>query len=215
MTLPATLLVPEFIRLEQGELYKLLHVLRDPLATQIYLLLLVHADFTTGEFLGGYHRLMELCTPPVPEQGRRRPGPSYWQVRRVTDDLIKQVMVWRDAARNEAQGQLRLKVVPRKKSDTPTEINRRVSRRLQKSEKLDSMRLPASPMDELPQGIPQGYQGVNSTPLTPPESASYPPTEAAIRGREQARAMLAQLKSSPPHAGGKKRPPTTSDDVPY
>lgn len=216
MTLPATLSVPEFLRLEQGELNSLLHVLRDPLATQIYLLLLAHADFKTGEFLGGYHRLMELCTPPIPERGRRRPGPSYWQVRRAVDDLIAARHVWRNAAANEAQGQLRLKVTPRdKNSATPKPINHRVSRRLQKSEKLDSTRLPASPMDDLTQGTPQGYQGLNTTSPTPSETASYPPTAAGKKGKSEALALLAALKSSPPNAGGRKGPRIDPDSVPY
>lgn len=214
MTLPAALRVPEFLRLEQGELESLLHVLRDPLATQIYMLLLAHADFKTGEFLGGYHRLMELCTPPIPERGRRRPGPSYWQVRRVVDDLIKVHHVWRNAASNEAQGQLRLKVTPRdKNSATPKPINHRVSRRLQKSEKLDSTRLPASPMDELPQGTPQGYQGVNSTSPTPSETASYPQSEAAKRGREALAALKAGFQSSAPKGARATR--VDAKDVPY
>jgi len=214
VTLPAALRVPEFLRLEQGELESLLHVLRDPLATQIYMLLLAHADFKTGEFLGGYHRLMELCTPPIPERGRRRPGPSYWQVRRVVDDLIKVHHVWRNAASNEAQGQLRLKVTPRdKNSATPKPINHRVSRRLQKSEKLDSTRLPASPMDELPQGTPQGYQGVNSTSPTPSETASYPQSEAAKRGREALAALKAGFQSSAPKGARATR--VDAKDVPY
>lgn len=213
MTLPATLLVPEFIRLVKGELHSLLHVLRDPLSTQIYLLLLAHTDFTSGEFLGGYHRLMELCTPPIPERGRRRPGPSYWQVRRVVDDLIKQGLVWRNAASNEAQGQLRLKIVPRKNPVTPKTTNLRVSRRLQKSENLESTRLPESPMDELPQGIPQGYQGFNSTSPTPSETVSYPQSEAAKRGREALAALKAGFQSSAPK--GAKATKVDAGDVPY
>ncbi|MDP1740092.1 hypothetical protein [Polaromonas sp.] len=214
MTLPATLRVPEFLRLEQGELNSLLHVLRDPLATQIYLLLLAHTDFKTGEFLGGYHRLMELCTPPIPERGRRRPGPSYWQVRRVVDDLIKARHVWRNAASNEAQGQLRLKIVPRDKNIAATKtINHRVSRRLQRSENLATTRLPESPMDDLPQGIPQGYQGFNSTSPTPSETASYPQSEAAKRGREELAALKAGFLSSAPK--GAKATKVDADDIPY
>ncbi len=106
--------VPEFIRLERRELEVLLNILRDPLAAQVYLLLLMQADFAEGHFLGTYARLMDLCTPPQPERGKRRPGPSMWQLRRVVDDLIRQGVVWRKAEQNEAQGQLRLDIMPRK-----------------------------------------------------------------------------------------------------
>jgi hypothetical protein len=205
-TLPATLFVPDFIRLERNELGQLLHVLRDPLTTHVYMLLLVHTDFKTGEFLGGYHRLMELCTPPQPERGRRRAGPSMWQLRRVIDDLVSAVLVWRNARQNAAQGQLRLKVIPREKSDTPIAIALRVSRRLQKSEKLDSMRVTASPMDDKPQDIPQGYQGVNAISPTPLETVSYPQSDAAKKGRAALSALKAGYLSSPPKGGVRGAP---------
>lgn len=230
MTLPATLLVPKFLRFERNELQSLYHVLRDPLVTHVYGLLMLHTDFKTGEFLGGYKRLMELCTPPQPERGRRRPGPSYWQLRRVVEDLLTHLsqhygedgqptlrapLARRDARANAAQGQLRIHLIPREKNDTPKTIAHRVNRRLQKSEKLDSMRLPESPMDELPQGKTQGYQGFNTTSPTPPETASYPPTAAGKKGKSEALALLAALKSSPPNSGGRKGPRVDPDDVPY
>jgi len=110
---------PDFIRLDQRELATLLDTLRDPLASQIFLLILAHGLFENGEFLGGYARLMELCTPPHPERGRRRPGPSYKQVRRAIDDLVAMRLVWRNSTANENQGQLRLKVTPRKTKPRP------------------------------------------------------------------------------------------------
>ena len=215
MPLLAALNVPKFLRSEEHELHVLYTVLRDHTATHVFGLILIHADFDTGEFLGGYHRLIDLCTPPQPERGKRRPGPSMWTIRRVVEDLIKHGIVWRDAPKNAAQGQLRLWVTPRRKSDTPKTKDHRISRRLQKSEKLDSMRLPESPMDELPQGIPQGYQGFNTTSPTPPETASYPPTAAGKKGKSEALALLAALKSSPPNSGGRKVPRVDPGDVPY
>jgi hypothetical protein len=95
-------------------LQTLLNKLRDPLAVHTYLLLLTQMVYTDGEFLGGYARLMELMTPPAPERGRRRDGPTYKQVRRAIDDLITCGLVTR-GVKNEEQGQLRLFLAPRGK----------------------------------------------------------------------------------------------------
>ena len=194
MTLPATLLVPEFLRLEQSEIHRLLHVLRDPLTTHVYMLLLAHSDFKTGEFLGGYHRLMELCTPPIPERGRRRPGPSYEQLRRAVRDLVAIVLAWRDNAQNAAQGQLRLKVLPREKKPTPTPLTNRVNHRVIKALNLDSMRVVASPMDDLAQDKTQGYQGGINTPISP-QNGTYPQT-ATPEAKKAGIAALKALKDS-------------------
>ena len=91
MTLPATLLVPKFLRFERNELQSLYHSLRDPLVTHVYGLLLLHTDFKTGEFLGGYHRLMELCTPPQPERATRGADVMVSQRAPSTDILMKQL----------------------------------------------------------------------------------------------------------------------------
>lgn len=100
--------LPEFLRFSQGELVALLHVLRDPLPMHLYALLRTQADFSSGHALQTYARLMDLMTPPQPERGRRRPGPTYDQLRRAVADLESVGLVQRDAANNEAQGQLRL-----------------------------------------------------------------------------------------------------------
>lgn len=100
----------------------LFHVLRDSVAAHVYMLIYAHCVFTTGEFLGSYARLMELCTPPQPERGKRRPGPSMWTLRRCIDDLEAHGLIRRGTG-NEAQGQLRIfvmrlavkKVVPMRK----------------------------------------------------------------------------------------------------
>jgi hypothetical protein len=110
---------PEFLRLDQREIGALLDTLRDPLATQVFMLVLAHGLFENGEFLGGYARLMELCTPPQPERGRRRAGPTYKQLRRAIDDLVAANLLWRNASSNAAQGQLRLRAVPRKTKARP------------------------------------------------------------------------------------------------
>lgn len=113
--LPATLHAPDFLRLEQTELAALLNKIRSPLAVHTYLLLLTQMVYTSGEFLGGYARLMELMTPPAPERGRRRDGPTYKQVRTAVDDLIAVGLVHRGDT-NEEQGQLRLFMTPRGKA---------------------------------------------------------------------------------------------------
>lgn len=102
------------MRLEGLELVTLLHVLRNPLSVHLYLLLLVQMSYTEGHFLASYARLMDLMTPPSPERGRRRAGPTMKQIRNALDALIAVDLV-RRGRDNEAQGQLRLWLAPRKK----------------------------------------------------------------------------------------------------
>lgn len=108
----AKLHTPDYLRLDKGELHTLLDMLRDPLVTHVFALLQAFSDFKTGEFLGTYARLMDLCTPPAPERGKRRAGPTYKQLRRVVDDLVAIGMAARGET-NETQGQLRLYLAPR------------------------------------------------------------------------------------------------------
>lgn len=122
--------VPDFLRFATGELETLVNVLRDPLCTQVYILLCLGSVFQTGEFLGSYARLIDLCTPPAPERGKRRAGPTYRQLRRAVDDLVGVGLVVR-ADTNEAQGQLRLWVAPRK-GGAPSRISDTGRRELQK-----------------------------------------------------------------------------------
>lgn len=116
MPFPATIFAPEFLRLEHGEIKRLLNVLRSPLATQVFLILLSQADFKTGVALLSYARLIELCTPPPPERGRRPAGPTLKQVRNAVDALIATKLIGRNAERNAHQGLLHLYVRPRDKS---------------------------------------------------------------------------------------------------
>ena len=115
MPYAATIFAPEFLRLQRHELQALLNVLRSPLATQIYLILVSQADFKTGWALVSYARLIELCTAPQPERGRRPAGPSLIQVRRAVDALIGEGIVKRNAEKNAAQGMLHLQIRPRTK----------------------------------------------------------------------------------------------------
>lgn len=121
MPLPVTLFAPEFIRFDQVELSKLLNQLRDPLCIALYFLICTQCNFKTGELITNYPRLIELCTPPAPERGRRMAAPTLKQVRRALDWLQAARLVLRNLEANEAQGTLRLRVrardaTPRKKA---------------------------------------------------------------------------------------------------
>jgi len=115
MPLPATLFAPGFIQFSELELRALLNQIRDPITVHIYFLIVTQSDFKTGELITNYPRLIELCTPPQPERGRRLPAPTLWQVRRAIDWLIQANLVKRNAESNEAQGTLRLHVRSRQK----------------------------------------------------------------------------------------------------
>lgn len=112
--LPATIFTPDFLRFYQTELRVLLNVLRSPLATHLFFLLVSQADFNNGDQLTSYARLIELCTLPKPERGRRKPAPTLWQVRNALDELEANRLIKRDKAGNEAQGFLRIHVKKRK-----------------------------------------------------------------------------------------------------
>lgn len=120
--LPATLHPPEFLRLDRAELQYLLNRERDPLTIHLYLLIVSQADFTSGELLTNYPRLIELCTPPAGERGGRMvAAPTLKQVRTRLDRLESIRMIQRNLASNEAQGMLRIFVYPRgKKKTAPT-----------------------------------------------------------------------------------------------
>jgi hypothetical protein len=123
MPLPVTLFAPEFLRFDQVELSALLNKLRDPLTVHLYFLITSQSDFKTGELKTNYPRLIELCTPPAPERGRRMPAPTLEQVRRALRWLEESRLLKRDTASNEVQQTLNLRVrkrdaKPRKKPKT-------------------------------------------------------------------------------------------------
>ena len=201
-TFGATLYVPEFLRLERYEIGTLLNVLRDPLTTHAYLLMLAHADFETGEFLGGYHRLQELCTPPQPERGARMAGPTYKQLRRVVDDLIALALVTRDAMQNALQGQLRLHLAARKKKSTSEQLGGRVQGTVKQAAKPASMRVPAaSPADSGQvsghgsHGFNTSFNGSTDSDLSTPEEDINTPPEGAQNGPQGA--APSQVEASP------------------
>lgn len=118
MPLPATLFLPDFLRLDRAELTPLLRC-GDPLTIALYLLLRAQCDFTSSELLTNYPRLMELMTPPQPERGRRMAGPTMKQVRRALDWLEGFRLIKRNAEKNFAQATLRIHVVGMHKRATP------------------------------------------------------------------------------------------------
>lgn len=115
----AGLRTPDFLWLNMQELNVLYNVLRHPLAAALYMLIVIHSDFSSGECLSNYARLIELLTPPAPERGNRMRAPTLSQVRRALDDLIACGLV-RRGLKNLEQGQLRLKVTPRKFPKEPS-----------------------------------------------------------------------------------------------
>ena len=110
MPLPVTLFAPEFLRFDQVELSQLLNKLRDPLTVHLYFLITSQSNFKTGELITNYTRLIELCTPPAPERGRRMPAPTLEQVRRALRWMEEARLLKRDTVSNEAQQTLRLRV---------------------------------------------------------------------------------------------------------
>lgn len=100
---------PAVVTLRQEEMTRL-RILSDIQARGLYELLLEVADFTRGEVLVTYASLIAWCTPPRPQHGRARPGPSYEQLRRLVRDLEFVGLVSRDRQANEAHGQLRVRL---------------------------------------------------------------------------------------------------------
>ncbi|MDR7095543.1 hypothetical protein [Hydrogenophaga laconesensis] len=133
MPLPATIFTPSFLRFEGEELKILLNKLRDPLTVHLYFILVSQADFNSGEQITNYKRLIELCTPPPPEKGKRMPPPTIDQVRRAVQWLVDAKLVARNTERNETQGMLRLYVRSRAKTRTekrrPSALEHRVKPR--------------------------------------------------------------------------------------
>lgn len=141
--LPAVIHVPRFLNHEQGELHVLLNNLRDPLCTQLYMLIEAFCVFDTGEFLGSYALLIELCTPPRPERGRRRPGPSMRVIRRAVADLESAGLLRRGSS-NEEHGQLRLFVQKLASKPAPKTKAVRVSGRVREPESSIPTRVAAA-----------------------------------------------------------------------
>ena len=230
-TFGATLWAPEFLRLEKFEIQTLLHVLRDPLTTHAYLLMLAGSVFETGEFLGGYHDLIALSTPPKPERGARMPGPTYDQLRRVIKDLEGIALAMRDTTQNKLQGQLRLKLTARMKKRTPEQIQPKVQPKGKTQEKPAPMRvaeaLPVDSTHELAHGVHgvnTSFNGSTDCDLSttaggfnrPPEGAQNGP-HGPVTGQVEASPLMAAdsapelLTPQPPLHEGEQQPVFSSE----
>jgi hypothetical protein len=107
--------VPDFLRFDRAEMGVLLQLARYPLASHVYMLLAAHSDFTSGEFLGSYARLISLCTVPATGMPGKTPKePSIKQMRYALDLLEHRHMISRNKLANAMQGQLRIKMNLRK-----------------------------------------------------------------------------------------------------
>lgn len=113
---------PTYLRLSGPELDALWNRTGHELAGSLYLLLIGGSVFSgkkAGEFLGSYARLQALLRPPQPERGQWAPPPTLKRVRGALAALEAAGLVARDAAANQAQGQLRLRLVMRGDTRTP------------------------------------------------------------------------------------------------
>lgn len=123
--LAADIYVPDFLRLDRAELGVLLQLARYPLCSHVYLLLKAHSDFTSGEFLGSYARLISLCTVPATGlPGKTPKPPTIKQMRYALDLMEERHLIRRNRANNAAQGQLRIKLVPAKSQKKETALAR-------------------------------------------------------------------------------------------
>jgi hypothetical protein len=103
---------PEVLVTRRDELMALRR-LSDYAVRGLYDALCELSDFETGEVFRDacYQELMAFGTPPRPERGRPRRGPTYDEMRRMLADLESVGLVKRSSAFNEAQGRL-LMVLP-------------------------------------------------------------------------------------------------------
>lgn len=103
---------PEVLVLRRDELLQL-RKLSDYTTRGFYEALCELSDFETGEVYrdASIAALQAFGTPPRPQQGPRRAGPSYEQIRRMLRELEALGLVRRDPAFNAAQGRL-LMVLP-------------------------------------------------------------------------------------------------------
>ena len=214
-TFGATMQMPAFLQFEEHELNTMVNVLRDPLTTHVYMILQAGSVFKTGEFIGGYHRLMELSTPPQPERGARRAGPTYDQLRRVIADLEKLFLAKRDTTQNHAQGQLRLQLIPREKTSTSVRIDPMIQPMVSPGKNAASMRATAAWAGDSTHDSTHGIQEVNTSfngskdcelsttaggITRPPEGAQNGP-HGPVGGQVEASPLMADTASAQAEKG--------------
>jgi hypothetical protein len=98
---------PDVLALRRDEM-EALRKLSDYTTRGFYEALCEIADFETGEVHrdANYAELIAFGTPPRPQQGPRRAGPTYEQIRRMLRDLEAVGLVKRHSEFNAAQGRL-------------------------------------------------------------------------------------------------------------
>lgn len=200
MSLPATFHAPDFTTLHGRELAALLNGQRDPLCSHLLLLIVTHSDFKTGWFLGSYARLQELSTPPAPERGPRRNGPTLKEIRSAIDRLIASGVLWRDAS-NLHNKQLRLRVWPRDVKSASEALTGSYQGRAEKARYQAFMRVSSPSKAETGQRTGQGYQQLNSISPTPCGQPTYPQSSTA---KDTAMKKISDLLASvnrPPKGG--------------
>jgi hypothetical protein len=167
-TRPTAIRAPNYMAWQKNEIHVIWNLLREAITIQIYGILVMESDYKTGEFSGTYNHIIELCTPPIPERGKRMPGPTMAQARRAIEQLVVNGLITRDADKNLAQGRLWLKVVtPRLKPELPKPLKEPIKDKTIKALKLGSTRInPDSPMDDEP--LPTAGQ---SAPARSPAAA--------------------------------------------
>lgn len=203
MSLPATFHAPDFTTLHGRELAALLNGQRDPLCSHLLLLIVTHSDFKSGWFLGSYARLQELSTPPAPERGARREGPTLKEIRSAIDRLIASGVLWRDAS-NLHNKQLRLRVWPRDVKAAAIELTGSFQGRAEKAQYQAFMRVPSPSKADSGQLSGQGYQQLNSFPLTPVDNSTCPQNS---RAKTEAMKKIGELlgeMNRPPKGGEAK-----------
>lgn len=210
MPLPATYTAPDFVTLHGRELAAMLNAQRDPLCTHLLLLIVGHSDFKTGWFLGSYARLQELCTPPAPERGPRRAGPTLKMVRDALERLVAAGVLWRDAS-NLHNKQLKLRVWPRDVQAASAELTVSYQGRAEKAAYRAFTRVPRVRKTETGQETGQGYQQLTSISPTPQKNGSYPQSEAKTKALRAIGELLEGLprreRKQSPASGGRDRTP--------
>jgi hypothetical protein len=101
---------PPYLRFSQQETERIINVAKHELAGSVYLVLCSLSTLAgkyAGHCLTSYPNLEAVLRPPKPEKGQWPKGPSRKRLRTCLAALETAGLIERDAAANQAQGQLR------------------------------------------------------------------------------------------------------------
>lgn len=210
-------IAPLAAEIEFWELQKLPGL--SPLAQALFIWLVATSDRKTGRMTTSYYRLTQLLTAdegPGPKAGK---APSLQNVRTALQSLIDRRLAAKANQYNMGRGVLEILIRPRKNPKFAPEQSNRGSNRPLKPAEVRYKRGTQKP-------TAQSNRESNSSSLLASQTLKKPTvidqglstapgqSEAAKAGRQKARAMLAQAKSTPPR--GARRPPALKPgDVPY